>query len=118
MTSADAPAYKLSFEAGRRVDHAATAALADGMACRVPNEEALAAMLAGVERMVAVSEEEVAAAMRLAYTTTHNLAEGSGAAGLAAVMQEREAVRGKRVGIVLTGGNVDAAVFARVLTAG
>jgi len=115
VVSTGAPAYKLSFEAGRRIEHAVTTALADGMACRSPNEAALDAMLKGVERMVAVSDDEVAEAMRVLFRTTHNVAEGAGAAGVAALLQEREAMRGKRVGVVLSGGNVDAAVFARVL---
>ena len=115
VVSTGAPAYQLSFAAGRKIEHPVTTILADGMACRVPNEEALAAILAGVERIVAVTDDEVAAAMRTLFTSTHNVAEGAGAAGFAALMQEREAMRGHRVGIVLCGGNVDAEVFAKVL---
>jgi threonine dehydratase len=87
------------------------------MACRSPNEDALAAMLAGCERVVAVGEDEVASAMRAIFTATHNAAEGAGAASFAALMQEKDRMRGKRVGVVLCGGNVDAAVFAEVLAA-
>jgi threonine dehydratase len=116
VVSTGAPAYKLSFEAGRRIEHTVTTVLADGMACRVPSDDALSAMLAGVERIVAVSDAEVAAAMRLLFQSTHNVAEGAGAAALAALLQEREAMHGKRVGIVISGGNVDADVFARVLS--
>ena len=115
VVSTGAPAYKLSFEAGRKVEHAVTTVLADGMACRSPNEDALAAILAGCERVVAVSEEEVAGAMRGLFVATHNVAEGAGAASFAALMQEKDAMRGKRVGVVLCGGNVDADVFAGVL---
>jgi len=115
VVSTGAPAYKLSFEAGRKVEHAVTTVLADGMACRSPNEGALAAMLAGCERVVAVSDDEVGEAMRGLFTATHNVAEGAGAASFAALMQEKERMRGKRVGVVLCGGNVDADVFARVL---
>jgi len=115
VTSAGAPAYKLSFEAGRKIEHAVTTVLADGLGCRSPVEEALAAMLLGLERVVSVSEDEVAAAMRALFSATHNVAEGAGAAAFAALMQERDAMRGKRVGVVLCGGNVDADVFARVL---
>ena len=118
VVSLGAPAMQLSFAAGRVVEHAVTTVLADGMACRKPNEEALEAMLAGLERMVVVSDDEVAAAMRVMFSATHNVAEGAGAASLAALLQERGAVRGKRVGVVLCGGNVDADVFARVLARG
>jgi threonine dehydratase len=117
VVSTGAPAYMLSFEAGRKVEHAATTFLADGLACRVPNEQALAWMLAGCERVLAVSDVEVAAAMRAIFSATHNVAEGAGAASFAGLMQENERMRGKRVGVVLSGGNVDAAVFARVLEA-
>ena len=65
--------------------------------------------------MIAVDEEEVAAAMRGLFAATHNVAEGAGAASFAALMQERDAMRGRRVGVVLCGGNVDAGVFAQVL---
>jgi threonine dehydratase len=119
VVSSGAPAYKLSFEAGRRIEHEVTTVLADGLACRSPNEDCLDALLAGpglgVERVVAVDEAEVGAAMRALFTATHNVAEGAGAASLAALMQEREAMRGRRVGVVLCGGNVDGEVFARVL---
>ena len=115
VVSTGAPAYRLSFEAGRVVEHGVTTVLADGLACRVPLQEPLDVMIAGVERMVSVSEDEVAAAMKMLFTCTHNVAEGAGAASLAALLQEREAMRGKRVGVTLCGGNVDADVFARVL---
>jgi len=115
VVSTGAPAYKLSFEAGRKIEHAVTTVLADGMACRSPNEDALAAILAGAERIVAVDEDEVAGAMRALFTATHNVAEGAGAASFAALMQERESMKEKRVGVVLCGGNVDADVFAKVL---
>jgi len=115
VVSTGAPATKLSFEAGRKISHAVTTVLADGMSCRVPDEDALSAMYVGVERMVAVTDAEVAAAMRTLFRATHNVAEGAGAAAFAALTQEREQMRGKRVGIVVSGGNVDADVFARVL---
>ena len=115
VVSTGAPAYKLSFEAGHKIEHEVTTVLADGLACRSPNEDCLAAMLTGVERVISVDEEEVASAMRGLFTATHNVAEGAGAASFAALMQERERMRGKRVGVVLCGGNVDAAIFAQVL---
>ena len=115
VVSAGAPAYKLSFEAGRVMEHEVTTVLADGLACRSPKQECLDAMLAGVEKVLAVGEHEVAAAMRGLFTATHNVAEGAGAASFAALMQDRERMRGKRVGVVLCGGNVDAEVFSQVL---
>ena len=115
VVSTGAPAYKLSFEAGRKIEHEVTTVLADGLACRSPNEDCLEAMLKGTERVIAVDEDEVAGAMRALFQATHNVAEGAGAASFAGLMQEREAMRGKRVGVVLCGGNVDADVFAKVL---
>ena len=112
VVSTGAPAYKLSFEAGRLIEHAVTTVLADGMACRKPNEHALELMLADVDRVLAVSESEVANAMRCLYVATHNVAEGAGAASLAALLQDKPT---GRVGAVLCGGNVDAEVFAKVL---
>jgi len=88
------------------------------MACSTPNGEALGHMLRGVERIVRVSDDEAEAAMRAYFSDTHNVAEGAAGAGLAAVLRERESVAGLHVGVVLTGGNVDAGVFARVLSAG
>ena len=115
VVSSGAPAYKLSFEAGRKIEHEVTTVLADGLACRSPSVDCLQAMLAGVERVLAVDENEVAGAMRGIFAATHNVAEGAGAASFAALMQDREAMRGKRVGVVLCGGNVDGKVFADVL---
>ena len=115
VVSSGAPAYKLSFEAGRRLEHDVTTVLADGLACRSPNQDCLETILQGVERVVAVDEDEVAGAMRGLFAATHNVAEGAGAASFAALMQERDAMRDKRVGVVLCGGNVDAAMFAEVL---
>jgi len=110
-----APAYALSFEAGRKVAAPVTTLLGDGMACRVPDDASLAVVLENVERVVRVSEEEMRQAMKIYFTDTHNVVEGAGAAGLAAALKEKEALRGKRVGLVATGGNVDHDVFARVL---
>lgn len=115
VVSEHAPAYALSFEARRPVEHPATTRLADGVACRVPDPEPLAHMLAGVARVVRVSDAEVAEAMRVLFSDTHNVAEGAGAAGLAALAREAHLVRGRKVAVILSGGNVDADVFARVL---
>ena len=118
VVSRHAPTYALSIAAGRVVEAPVSTQLADGMACRVADEAALAILAPALDHVVQVSDEEVAAAMRLAFTATHNTAEGAGAAALAAAWQERAALRGQRVGLALSGGNVDAAVFARVLADG
>ena len=110
-----APAYALSFEAGRKIAAPVTTFLADGMACRVPDDAALEVILGNVDHIVRVSEEEIRMAMRFYFTDTHNVVEGAGAAGLAAALKEKQLIRGKRIGLVATGGNVDRDVFARVL---
>jgi threonine dehydratase len=110
-----APAYALSFEAGKKIAAPVTTLLADGMACRVPDEASLAVVLDNVERVVQVSEDEIREAMRTIFTDTHNVAEGAGAAGFAAALNEKSILKGKRVGFVLTGGNVDREIFAKVL---
>ncbi|SDH92610.1 threonine dehydratase [Pseudomonas panipatensis] len=115
VVSAHAPAYALSFAAGAPVYHATSTQLADGMACTTPEPTALASILGGAAHIVQVTDEEVGAAMRLYFSATHNVAEGAGAAALAAALQEREALRGLKVGLVLSGGNVDRAVYAREL---
>ena len=117
VVSAHATAYLDSFRAGRPVDAPVTTLLADGMACRTPVPEALDVIRREADDVVAVSDEEVAAAMRALFTDTHNVAEGAGAAALAAAMQQRSRWQGKSIGIALTGGNVDAAMFAGVLAA-
>ncbi|MCW7539560.1 threonine dehydratase [Aquabacterium sp. A7-Y] len=117
VVSAHAPAYRLSFQQGRVVEAAVATQLADGMACRSPDAEAVAMIRAEADDMVAVDDTEVAAAMRALFADTHNVAEGAGAAALAAALQQRERWQGRKVGIALTGGNVDSGVFARVLGA-
>jgi threonine dehydratase len=110
-----APAYALSFEQGQSVEAPATTKLGDGMACRKPDAEALDFIVKHIDHIVRVSETEMADAMRFMYTDTHNVTEGAGAAALAAVLQEKEKLRGKRVVVIASGGNVDHDVFARVL---
>ncbi|HWP38416.1 MAG TPA: threonine dehydratase [Gemmatimonadales bacterium] len=109
------PAYALSYQRRGPVSTPPAQTIADGVACRVPDESALAVILKGVERVVTVSEDEIRAAMRHYFTDTHNVAEGAGAAPLAALLQEQERMAGKTVGLVLSGGNVDRDVFAAVL---
>jgi threonine dehydratase len=115
VASDRAPAIALSFEARRLVRHEASTRIADGMACSTPNAEALEHVMRGVERVLRVSDDETEAAMRAYFSDTHNVAEGAAGAGLAAVLQERDEVAGKRIGVVLSGGNVDANTFVRVL---
>jgi threonine dehydratase len=114
VVAEQAPAYALSFAAGRVVATDTADTVADGMACRVPDADALDMIRRGADRVVTVSEEEIAAAIRAYYTDTHNLAEGAGAAPLAALLKERDLVKGKKVGLVLSGGNVDLALFGRL----
>lgn len=115
VVSTHAAAAKLSFESGQVHETASADTFADGMAVRKPVPEALAIYRAGAARIVAVSDEQVAEAMRVYYTDTHNLAEGAGAAALAALMQERGRQAGKSVGVILSGGNIDRSVYARVI---
>jgi threonine dehydratase len=91
---------------------------ADGMAVRVPDASALAVIRAGAERIVEVSEDEIAAAIRLYFSATHTLTEGAAAAPLAALMKERERMKGRRVGLIVTGQNIDTPVMAKVLAGG
>lgn len=110
-----APAYALSFAQRDLVSTSSADTVADGLACRVPDPEALAVILGGAERVVSVSEEAIWAAMRCYFTDTHNVAEGAGAAALAALLKERETMAGRRVGVILSGGNVDSALYRQVL---
>jgi threonine dehydratase len=115
VVSAGAPAYARSWDAGEPVSVPVTTQLADGMACRTPVPEALEIIRSKVDHLVEVDDEQVAAAMSLLFTATHNVAEGAGAAALAAALSEKDDLAGRRVGIVVTGGNVDRDVFAGTL---
>jgi threonine dehydratase len=115
VVSAQAPCYARSLAEGRPVEAPVTTVLADGLACRVPDPDALAVIRTHVDDVIEVDDEEVAAAMRLLFATTHNAAEGAGAAAVAAAAKRRDTLAGRRVGLVLSGGNVDSDVFARVL---
>lgn len=110
-----APAYALSFEAGAPVATNSADTMADGVACRTPVPEALEIVLAGAARILRVTDAEIGAAMRWYYTDTHNIAEGAGAAPLAALNKERGKMAGRKVGVILTGGNIDRALYARIL---
>ena len=110
-----APSYARSFAAGRIVTTDSANTIADGMATRVPDPEAFAIIQRGADRIVTVSDAEVAQAIRAYYTDTHNLAEGAGAAPLAALIKEHDAMRGRRVGVILSGGNIDLSLFRQLL---
>jgi threonine dehydratase len=116
VVSSHATAYADSLAADRVIKAPVTTVLADGMACRVPDQAALDTLAPHIDHVVKVTDVEVAQAMRDIYTDTHNVAEGAGAASFAAAMQERATLGGKVVGVTLCGGNVDSGVFAKVLT--
>ena len=118
VVSAHAEAYAKSFAARKPVESPVSTKLADGMACSTTEPAALELILEGVERIVAVADEEIAAAMRMIFECTHNVSEGAGAAGLAAAMQEKDKIAGLKVATVLSGGNVDRNLFASVLAQG
>lgn len=115
VVAENAPSYALSFERGEPVSTNSANTFADGLACRVPVDAAVAVINQYAERIVTVSEDEIGAAMRHYFTDTHNVAEGAGAAALAALLQEREQANGQTVGLVLSGGNVDRSVFQDIL---
>jgi len=115
VVSAHAAAYALSFEAGRPVSTNAADTIADGVACRVPDPTALSIILGGADRVVTVTDDEVVAAMRHLLSDTHNMAEGAGAVPLAALLKEKQRMSGRRVAVILSGGNADAALLKRVL---
>lgn len=110
-----AAAYALSYAAGEPVATNSADTMADGLAVRVPDADALAAIRAGASRIVTLSEAEIAAAIRAYFTDTHNLAEGAGAAALAALLQERDRMAGRKVGVILSGGNIDRPVYRKIL---
>lgn len=115
VVSSSAPGFALSFEEGRVISHEATTRVADGMACRTPDAAALAIARRGAKRVVLVSDDEVESAMRAFFTDTHNTAEGGGAAALAALLQEKETMRGRTVAVILSGGNIDSPSFAGII---
>ncbi len=115
VVSAHATAYRDSFRAGRPVESPAGTRLADGMACRTPVPESLDVILREADDVITVTDDEVAEAMRILFSDTHNVAEGAGAAALAGALQQQDRWRGKTVGICVSGGNVDSGMFAGVL---
>ena len=115
VVSSGAPAYALSLAAGKPVSHAVSTQLADGMACRTPEPDALAMLQTGLHGVLQVSDGEIAAAMRQLFETTHQVAEGAGAAALAAAWQLRGQLAGQRTALILSGGNVDRDVYTAAL---
>ena len=107
VQSTEAPSYALSFAARAVVTTKTSNTRADGVATRIPDADAVAIICKGASRVVQVTDDEIASAMRAYWTDTHNLAEGAGAAALAAALQDKARNRGKRVGLILSGGNID-----------
>ena len=115
VVSGASPAAAISFREHRIVEAPARSLIADGLACRKPSPDAMEIMWAHVARMIEVDEEEIAEAMSIYHQDTHNIAEGAGAASLAAALKEKDSLRGKRAGVILTGGNVDRDVYIAAL---
>jgi threonine dehydratase len=115
VVAADSPSYALSFREHRVVESPSRTAIADGLACRTPNAQAMEVIWDQAARVIEVTEAEIADAMRAYYQDTHNLAEGAGAAALAGALKEKDTLQGKRIGIILTGGNVDREIYEDVL---
>jgi threonine dehydratase len=118
VQAAGSPAYARSLDAGHPVTLKESRTLADGVAVRAPDPEAFEIIARGAERIAVVDDDAIAEAMAAFWTDTHNLPEGAGAAALAAALQEREALAGRRVGVVLSGGNIDLALFSAWVGAG
>ena len=115
VVSTQADALARSFKAGEVVHTETAQTFADGVATRIPHPTAFAIMQQGLADVVCVSDDEIAGAMRLIYRATHNVAEGAGAAALAAIIQQRQVLQGKKVAAILTGGNIDLDWFVQVL---
>lgn len=111
-----APAYALSFESGQLIKTETAATFADGIACRNPDPSAFEIIKKGASRIIQVSEDEIAQAMRIYYSDTHNIAEGAAAAPLAGLISEKEIYAGENAAVILSGSNVDASVFEKTLS--
>lgn len=115
VVAENANAFALSFDAGRPISTETANTFADGMACRQPLPESLDIVLKGAARIIQVSEDEIASAIRHLYTDTHNLAEGAGAASLSALLKDQNKDRYNKAAVILCGGNIDMSVFAQVI---
>jgi len=113
VQSTEAPSYALSFKAGTIVSTNSSNTRADGVATRIPDPDAFEIIRKGASRIVQVTDDEIGEAIRAYWTDTHNLSEGAGAAALAAALQEKAKLRGKRVGLILSGGNIDFELFRK-----
>jgi len=118
VVSDRANTYKRSLDAGRLVPTNSALTFADGMAVRIPDAQAFAIMQAGMAGLIEVTDDAVADAIRALYTDTHTLAEGAGAAAFAALMRERDKLKGKRVAVIVSGQNIDRPWMATVLGGG
>src|ERR1700690_21236 len=118
VSAANAPATALSFAAGRPVATPSARTFADGLATREPQADAVAAICRGAARIVQVTEEAIAEAIRIYFDDVHQVAEGAGAASLAAMLQERRLLANKSVAVVLSGGNIERTRFLEVLGGG
>ncbi|HEY6251802.1 MAG TPA: threonine dehydratase [Candidatus Angelobacter sp.] len=117
VVSASAPAYALSFAQGRLVEKKSTTRIADGVAISRPHPAGFEILRHELDKVVEVTDAEIEDTMRVIFSDTHNVAEGAGAAAVAALLKERDGWRDKRVGVILSGGNVDREIFARVIAA-
>jgi threonine dehydratase len=115
VVARNAPAMALSFAAGKPVPTNSALTFADGMATRDPRQEAVAIIKRGAARVLQLSEDDIAEGVRAYFQDTHNVAEGAGAAPLAGLMLERARMTGKKVAVILSGGNIDALVYRRIL---
>ena len=116
VVSSHARAYAASFAKKQPVDSPVSTRLADGIACRTPNAEALEFIWRGVDRIVEVSDLEVAEAIRMLFECAHSVSEGAGAAPVAAAFREKSRNTGRKIAVVLSGGNIDRDLFASVLS--
>ncbi|WP_434778369.1 threonine dehydratase [Neisseria sp. Ec49-e6-T10] len=116
VVAQNADAFAQSFEKGEIVTTATANTIADGLACRMPLPEAFAVIKAGAERIVRVDEECIRQAICAYHEDTHNIAEGAGAAALAALIKEQEQQQGKKIGVILSGGNIDRALYSQLLS--
>jgi threonine dehydratase len=115
VVSSASPSYLLSYRAGKVVEAPSTSKIADGLSCRKPAAEAVEMIRANAADVIEVSDSEIAEAIRIYLEDTHNLAEGAGAASLAGAIRQRETIAGRRIGLILTGGNIDQSLLATVL---
>jgi threonine dehydratase len=115
VQAAGASAAHDSWHAGAPRTTATALTFADGLATRAAYALTFPALLEGLKDFVTVTDAEIASALRLLLSTTHTLVEGAAAAGLAALLARRERFAGQRIGIVLSGGNIDAATLRSVM---